>query len=169
MNKIHRGGTAIMLRVYEVPEQITEIAHRETVDWRNRKMTPLSDLHTTLQFVGRDLPAVAVADVIRAAFFIEPLELSFTGETKQWSTSKGSYFVALLEKTQALLSARELLRSMLSRYAIKDVFAFNPHVTLVEADPGRLEDIKAQSFDPFKIPCVEAVVKYGSRKMTVDL
>ena len=128
------------------------------------------NLHLTLQFVGRDLEREQVGWMLRSALQLEPQPLHFTGRYDVLRTGKGAHLVALVD-SEPLLGARDRLRNLLKRdpkIVLRDQFKFNPHVTLLEAPPGT-ELVIPEPLEPGTITATELEVKYGSRRMVVDL
>jgi 2'-5' RNA ligase len=132
----------------------------------------LLELHTTVQFVGRDLDVTQVKDVIAATFdvFTQPIFLHFTGHLLSWGTKKGRYLVAEVNKTLSseLLVCRNELRERLGHLHIRDDFEYNPHMTIAEGLPGP-QVMPPFGVDPFELFCTEVEVKYGNQKMKVNL
>lgn len=185
--KIYNGGSAIMLKVnvpYDQREQVKERTANAGLTLLEWSHTLPDDLHMTLQFVGRDLPASDVSAMILSAFLIEPLTVSLTGKFKRFGTTKGQYIVLEVEKSEALVKQREAVRVFLddSGIKIKDTFEWNPHITVMESSiPGTMAQGTAwasskrkdlpvpEPIDPLQVVCSEVEVKYGHRKMVIDL
>jgi 2'-5' RNA ligase len=177
-----KGGTAIMLRLplnTEQREITSALAWKATMDWGGRKMTPPDDLHLTLQFVGRDLDRHYVCEVIKASFGIAPLTIKTRGHFLFFGTSKGRYMVMEVAKTPELITQREVTREWLRQAGLKiqDDFEWNPHITLAESnEPATVTSGMVEArlklpdpIDPFEIQVTEVEVKYGSRRMIIDL
>jgi 2'-5' RNA ligase len=180
--KIYNGGSAIMLKTnvpYDQRQQINEKVFDST--W---KRTMPDDLHMTLQFVGRDLPASDVSAMIMGAFLLEPVTISLTGKFKRFGTTKGQYIVLEVVKSEALIKQRDLVRQFLddAGIKIKDTFQWNPHITVMETTtPGTMSQGEAWAsskrpdliipdpIEPMQIDCTEIEIKYGQRKMVIDL
>lgn len=142
-------------------------------------ITPGLSMHATLQFVGRDLTSKQVREVIYATFCWAqgPLRLRFTGQCEWFLTGKGRYLVAKIEPTPELMAHRDRLRSFIEtsteaagvEFWIKDDFQFNPHVALLEMPPGPRPDWTPDAVSSFEVTASVAEVKYGTRRMLVNL
>lgn len=180
-----RGGHAVMLVVDRevAAAKFDEVAREYNIALLKEHPRLESDwnygdgktLHLTLQFVGRDLAHEQAGWMLRCAFQLAPVELAFTGQLEILETKKGAYLVAKVEKSTMLKEARDRLRAALGRdpkLTIRDQFPFNPHVTLAEFQPGspcRLKSGELPSVPPFTCTATQAEVKYGERRMVVDL
>lgn len=174
MRTTYVGGTAVLLPV-RLPSHLAAVYAQFAGDWVPPGIVySVPDYHITLQFVGRNLNSDVVLQVINAAWqTVGPLPVEFTGVVKQWSTTKGQYLVAEVERTRPLLDMRRDFRAKLHELGgpvIHDQFEYNPHVTIAEAPPSANVDTHAAfSTVPYCVNVVQADVKYGNRKLTMEL
>lgn len=179
MSKIkYKGGCAVMLKLPEHDQveldslRVQARQSEERSDWR---ILPPETYHLTLQFVGRDLSSEKISRVVFSTFlFAEdeaPFQIEFTGVTSVNRTSKGSYLVAQVIKSNNILRMRERILDKFAQMdvKVKDGFGFNPHVTIAEADPGRAWPGELPTSKSFSVDCNELVLKYGARRMSIDL
>jgi 2'-5' RNA ligase len=172
--KRHLGGTAVMIKI---PDHHAIRVSEEAGAWLSGqngwRTTSPNDYHVTLQFVGRDLDRATVAAVVFSTFMLDtgPIRLQFTGGFKVNITGKGTYLVAEIAADPPLLAARDRLRKQLAEMGVtpKDGFKFSPHVTTAEAPPKTAARGLPLQIEPFSVECGEIIVKYGPRRMVVDL
>jgi len=168
-----RGGHAVML-VVDRTEYVAGLQHLAGRQMGAEDGPPAwkcpRESHLTLQFVGRDLTHRQAGDMIAAAIEMLPVPIILTGETEVFGTSKGTYLVALVEKTGRLQQCRDLLRSRLEDLGLptRDDFEWRPHVTLLEAPP-RTQLQLLERCAPEEVRCHQLEIKYGERRMLVDL
>jgi len=155
-DRVLKGGSAIMLDVDSAAMP---------APYDNN-----SGHHCTLQFVGRNLPIYYAAGLIAAATRILPMPLRATGACRRFATTKGSYLVLEIERTEELRTVREYLRGQLTSAGIRwrDDFDWSPHVTLAEAPPGTAFALP-EPVAPFDVKCTHVTCKLGDQRIRFEL
>lgn len=160
MTRVMKGGSAVMLDVH-------------TGDLHDRLRYLQCEgvgHHSTLQFIGRDLPADHAAAIVDAAVRVPRMTLRSMGRCATYQTSKGIYLVLEIEKEDGLRYTRDALRTRLDLNGvnIRDVFKWSPHITLAEAPPGTVFAVP-EPVAPFDIPVASVTVKLGDQKLRFAL